>query len=68
MLPRDSAFQIAGHAGKLPRRFEIACIQPGSEAIGTFTLVARTETWSAVNSGSYESAGLARMRSLLLAA
>jgi glutamate carboxypeptidase len=29
-------------------------------------LVARTETWSAVNSGSYEPAGLERMRALLL--
>ncbi|HYD73930.1 MAG TPA: hypothetical protein VEF55_12395, partial [Candidatus Binatia bacterium] len=29
-------------------------------------LVARTEAWSAVNSGSYEAAGLERMRALLL--
>ncbi len=29
-------------------------------------IVARTETWSAVNSGSYELAGLAQMRALLL--
>jgi glutamate carboxypeptidase len=31
-------------------------------------MVARTEAWSAVNSGSFEQAGLARMRELLLGA
>jgi glutamate carboxypeptidase len=45
-----------------------AGVEPLLEELGRRgeSLVARTEAWSAVNSGSYELAGLGRMRSLLL--
>jgi glutamate carboxypeptidase len=45
-----------------------AGVEPLLEALGQRgeSLVARTEAWSAVNSGSYELAGLGRMRALLL--
>lgn len=57
-LSSDSAARSGWSAGLEPL---LARLDGEAEAI-----TARTEAWSAVNSGSYELAGLARMRTLLL--
>lgn len=59
-MSQSSVEQLAGAAWAADAGPSLATLDAQSEAI-----IARTEAWAAINSGSYEIEGLARMRAVL---